>query len=355
VSGWVVPANQGIGVQLPPGFQVAGMGRRVGAWILDRLLSGFLAIIPVVLAIVTGAVSLNQQALDQLRQADPEAFRPFSSVTAPLFNVNTGPLILAVVVYVALNVAYYAGCWVKFGGTPCQRGLKLRVANVTTGENLGIGSALIRWAVLEGIAVCVSAIFIVLLFDSLAKTPTNQWLGYGTYGSAFGTGAFGGVTLMSNLVSWGSSLWLIILIVSAGTHSAHRGLHDRLVGSIVVGPAQLSSWPAYQYPPQGWPGYPYPPSGPGYPPQGQGYQPQAWPGYPYPPSGPGYPPQGQGYPPQGQGYPPPGQGYPPQAWPGYPPQAWPGYPPQGPPSGQPATPPPSQPASGDPPTGAPGQ
>ena len=335
MSGWVVPANQGIGVQLPPGLYVAGMGRRVGAWILDSLLSGFLTIIPVVLAIVTGAVGLNQQALDQLRQADPEAFQPFSSVTAPLFNVNTGPLILAVVVYVVLHVAYYAGCWVKFGGTPCQRGLGLRVANVKTGENLGIGSALIRWAVLEGIATCISAVFIVLVFDSLAKTPTNEWLGYSAYGSAFGTGAFGGFTLMSNLVSWGSSLWLIVLIVSAGTHSAHRGLHDRLVGSIVVGPAPLApSWPAYQYPPQGWPGYPYPPSAPGYPPQGgPAYPPQAWPGYQYPPSGQGYPPQGQGYPPQ----------------------PWPGYPPQGPPPGQPATPPPSQPSSGDPPTGAPGQ
>jgi len=352
VSGWVVLANQAIGVQLPPGFQVAGMGRRVGAWILDGLLSSLMAIIPVVLAIVTGAVGLNQQALDQLRQADPQVFQPFSSVTAPLFNVNTGPLILVVMVYIVLHVAYYAGCWVKFGGTPCQRGLGLRVANVKTGENLGIGSALTRWALLEGISTCIGAVFFILVFDSLSRTPTNEWLGYRAYASPFGTGAFGGVTLMSNLVSWGSSLWLIVLIVSAGTHAAHRGLHDRLVGSIVIGPAQLSSWPAYQYPPQGWPGYSYPPAAPGYPPQGQGYPPQAWPGYQYPPSGQGYPPSVQGYPPAG--YPPQGQGYPP-AGQGYPPQAWPGYPPQGPPPGQPAAPPPSQPPSGDPPTGAPGQ
>ena len=333
MSGWVVPANQGIGVQLPAGVQVAGMGRRVGAWILDRVLVGFLAIIPVVLALVTGAVTLNQQALDQLRQADG-LYQPFSNVTAPLFNVNTGPLILAVVVYVALNAIYYAGCWVKFGGTPCQRGLNLRVANVTTGENLGIGSALIRWAVLEGIAVCVSAVLIVLVFDSLAKTPTKEWLGYGAYGSIFGGGSFGSVTLISNLVSWGSSIWLIVLIVSAGTHPGRRGLHDRLVGSIVVGPAQAApSWPAYPYPAQAWPGYP-PQGGPGYQ-----YPPQAWPGYP---------PQVQGYPPQAW------PGYPPQVQ-GYPPQAWPGYPPQGTPPGQSPTPSPAEPPAEDPQIGTPGQ
>ena len=312
MSGWVVPANQGPGVQLPAGVQVAGMGRRVGAWILDRILAGFLALIPVILAIVMGAVTLNDQALEQLRNIDPEAYRPFDGVTAPLFNVSVGPLVFAAVLYVALNAAYYAGCWVKFGGTPCQQGLRLHVADVSNGRNLSMGSSLLRWAVLEGIATCVGALFVVLFFDAAAKTPTNQWLGSSYYTSTFGSGSFGSIALISSIVSWGSLLWFVVLIVSAGTHPANRGLHDRLVGSIVVSPVQAApSWPGYAYPPQGAPNWP----------------PQGGPGYQSPPQGwPGYPPQTPGYPPQ---------------------QGWPGYPPQGTPPAQPMPPaPPDGPASG---------
>jgi hypothetical protein len=333
MSGWVVPANLGPGVQLPPGVQVAGMGRRVGAWFLDGLLAGFLAIIPVILAMVTGAVTLNQQAIDQI---DWQAYRPFTDVTAPLFHVNTGLLILAAVVYVALNAAYYAGCWAKFGGTPCQRGLSLRVADVARGENLSIGNALLRWVLLQGLSIGIGAVFLVVFLGTLATIPANEWLGGGYYFGSTAYGSYGSVSLLSNLVSGVSGIWLIVLIVSAGTNPARRGLHDRLAGSIVVGPARVApSWPGYPYPPQPWPGYP--PQGPGYPPQAwPGYPPQGAPGYPYPPQAwPGYPPQGA-----------PGYPYPPQAWPGYPPQG-PGYPPQGAPGHPPQAAPPTAPTPPD--------
>ena len=300
MSGWVVPANQAPDVQLPPGVQVAGMGRRVGAWILDGFVGSLVSGISVILAIVTGAVSLNSQALDQIKQIDREAYQPFATVTAPLLNVNTGLLIVAAAVYVALNALYYAGCWAKYGGTPCQQGLHLRVANVASGNKLSLGQALLRWLLLEGLSAGVGAAFLVLMCDAISTTPTNEWLGSNAY-RTLGLTSFGGLTLVSDLVSWGSLIWLIVLIVSAGTNPLRRGLHDRLAGSIVVGPAQAVA---------GWPGYPYPAQGAPY------WQPQGGPGYSYPPQAwPGYPPQG------GPGYPPP---------PAPPPQAWPGYPPQGP-------------------------
>jgi hypothetical protein len=284
------------------------MGRRVGAWFLDRFLVGFLGVIPVIMAIVTGAVGFNQQALDQLRNVDPEAYRPFTSVTAPLFNVNTSLLAVVAAVYVLINALYFVGSWITFGGSPCQRGLGLSVLDFETGSNLTFVTAFARWALLEGLAVVIGAVFAVQFMDVLSRTPTNEWLGGGYYGSTWvGTGSFGSIALISTLVSWGSAIWLVILIISAGTHPARRGLHDRLVGSIVVGQARqpAQAWPAYPYLPQGGPGWPAP--GP------QGYQyPQAWPGYPTqgssspPPAWPAYPPQGQPYPPQ--------------AWPGYPPQ-----------------------------------
>ena len=106
MSVWTAPANQGPAipaVEIPAGYQIATMGRRVGAWLLDRLLEGLLSFIPVIIAIATGAVTLNQQALDQLDWSVSGTANPFAGVTAPLINVHTGPLILAVVVYLALN------------------------------------------------------------------------------------------------------------------------------------------------------------------------------------------------------------------------------------------------------------
>jgi uncharacterized RDD family membrane protein YckC len=272
MGAWASPQNQVPAVALPAGIQVASMGRRVGAWILDRFLAGLLAIVPVVMAIASGAVTLNQQALDQLGQLAPHSYQPFAHVTAPLLNVKTGPLVVAAVVLIGLSAVYYAGCWAWFGATPCQRALNLRVADVESGKNLPIGVALMRWFLLEGLSECLTAVFLVMLLNAIARTPTNEWLGTG---NANVYGSFGGVGALANLVSGASSLWLIALIVSAGANPARRGIHDRLMGSIVVEPVRAVA---------AWPGYP----------------PQAWPGYP------------------------------PQAWPGYPPQAWPGYPPQGP-------------------------
>jgi hypothetical protein len=318
MSGWVVPAYQQRGVQLPPGVAVAGIGRRVAAWLLDGLLVGFLGFIPVVMAFATGAITFNQQAIDQI---DWQAYRPFANVTAPLFQVNTGLLIVAAAVFVALNAAYYAGSWVGFGGTPCQRGLKLRVADVASGNNLSVVRAFLRWAVLQGLSIGISAGIVVVLLGKLATIPANEWMGGGYYLGATSADLYGGLSIWSALLSGLSGLWIIILIVSAGTNAARRGLHDRLSGSIVVGPSQaVPNWPGYAYPPQ-----------PGYPPQTPGYPPQAWPGYP--PPQPGSQPQ---------------PGYPPQAWPGSQPQATPPTPPTPPVSPAPADQPGEEPENGAP-------
>lgn len=305
MSEWAVPANQGPTAPMPGGYQVAGMGRRVGAWILDRLLAGFLGIIPVVFALATGAVTLNQQAVDQIDWSVRGTTNPFVDVTAPLINVHMGPLILAAVVYLALTCLYYAGSWMGMGGTPCQRGLGLRVTDASSGGNLSFDAALLRWALLEGLATAFGALLLILVLDYLAKTPMNQYLGTYTYGAAFRTNSFGSLNVLSSVLSGLSSLWLIVLIVSAGRNPARRGLHDRIVGSIVLASAQV--------PPTARPGYSYPlPNWPGYQPQGQGYPPPPPPEY--------------------------SQGYPPPNWPGYTPQPWPGYPPGSTPTPPPAAP-----------------
>jgi hypothetical protein len=173
------------------------------------------------------------------------------------------------------------------------------VLDATSGEKLAFDQAFLRWALLDGIAAMISSALLVVFLNSMANTPTNQWLDAG-YGATFTASGFGWVGVASNAESALSGLWMIALVISAATNPIHQGLHDRLVGSIVVGPAPIATgWYGPQgpgYPQQAWPGYP----------QGQGYPPQSWPGYP--PQGQGYPPQGPGYLPQNPPAPPPAAG-----------------------------------------------
>jgi hypothetical protein len=125
-----------------------------------------------------------------------------------------------------------------------------------------------------------------------------------------------------------SSLWVIVLLVTTAQEASHRGMHDRIVGSLVLGP--LPAVPGFGYPgPRGyWPPPPSPwtaaptPPYPGYPAQIPAYPAQA-PGARWAPPYPGYPYPGQPF-------------YPPSAWPAG--QAGPNWPPA--PTNAPAGPPP---------------
>jgi len=182
LSAWPAPEYQSP-LSSPAEYRFAGMGRRVGAWILDSLLSGLISAIAFVFAIVTGAVGLNQQALDQLSQVPRGAPDPFAGVTAPLLTVHTGPLVATVILLIAISAAYFAGSWMLFGGTPCQRALGLRVVDVTDGEKLSFDAALIRWLLLSGIAGILTGVLAVVVLNWIATTPTNQWLSVAAYGS----------------------------------------------------------------------------------------------------------------------------------------------------------------------------
>jgi uncharacterized RDD family membrane protein YckC len=257
------------------------MPRRVGAWLLDGLLIGLLSLVPLILALVSGAVAFNQEALDQIQASTSD--QPFATVTAPIVNVSMGPLVVVLAIYVLIHAAYFAGSWIMAGATPAQRGLGLRIVDNASGNRLSIDQALLRWLLLDGISTIVGSVVVVIFLNAAATTPLNQLFGIDAAGrSSMTSGSFGGVTVWSNLISWGSSLWTIALLISAGTNSLHRGLHDRLVGSIVLGTAPMyPSWPGYAYPPQTAPYWP-PQAGPGF--SGSS---APWPGYP---PQPGYPP-----------------------------------------------------------------
>jgi uncharacterized RDD family membrane protein YckC len=244
------------------------------------VLIGLLGLIPMILALTTGAVSFNRDALDQIQ---PDALSPYADVTAPLLNVNAGALAFVLAIFVGMSAVYYAGSWVAYGGTPGQRALKVHVAELADGSNLSIGRSLLRWVALDGLGLAFGCIAIVAFLDALSTMPTSSWLDpYAVRSSSYSVG------MGSNVASIASFIWLVILIASAAMHRDRRGVHDRIAGSLVVSPQPAYPiYPRYPHPPQ--PGFPPP----GYPPQAyQGYPPQGGPAYPYPPQAyPGYPPQ----------------------------------------------------------------
>jgi uncharacterized RDD family membrane protein YckC len=300
MTGWVAEP------QMPPMVEdgrlaVAGLGRRLGAWIIDAFLASLLALIPFSIVLASGTVSLNSRVIDQLT-ADPH-----STITQPLLSLNMPVIIAAMAAWMLLRAAYFIGCWAYFRGTPGQRMLSLNVVAVESAERLSFGRAAVRWLALEGVGQIVSAFALLMVVNVLATVAFSQT----TYGAAFSNATATvdsrarSADSLSSLASWGSLAWSIVLLVSAGAHSLKRGLHDRLAGSIVLGRAPVG-WSTYQqwgpaapvpagYPQAGYPGWPgtggYPPSG--YPPSG--YPPSGYPpsGYPQGTYGPSAYPQGQ--------------------------------------------------------------
>lgn len=241
----------GHGTQLPGGMRASSIGERAGACILDALVVSMLGIIPLIVAFATGAVSLNQQALDQWQAGPPRTDAAFDMlgsaphffVTAPLINANLGLVAAILIFYIALTAAYYAGSWVRSGATPCQRLLKINVRSNSTGKKLSAGQALTRWAALYGIASATSvgsiatAVSIIHVLDWMAKTPTAWWLTtpYQTANAVLGD------ALIPIWLVWIANLWSIVLLVTAAAHSRHRGLHDRIAGSQVLSPGPTTT------------------------------------------------------------------------------------------------------------------
>ena len=225
------------------GLVVAGMGRRVGAWILDGIFSGFLALIPLVLVFAWHGVALNQAALDQLSSY------PYYTLTEPLLIVNLTSLMVGVGLYILLLAAYYAGCWAAFGGTPGQRLLSLQVVDVSTSGNLSPWQAVVRWLIVAGLAEMASAVVLVVFMNLLATVPLDLQ----SSGGMYATSAWSldpqvrSANTLSTIVSGCSSLWLIALLITAAKNPLKRGLHDRLAGSIVLGKAPVAA--------PGWPGF----------------------------------------------------------------------------------------------------
>lgn len=120
----------------PAAGNYGGFWIRVVAYIIDIIILG----------VVNGII-------DAIFHVNPTSTASGGSAPASLINL-------------IIDIAYFAGQWSYFGATLGQRVFKLRVVDANTGQQLGIGKALLRWVGLfVSFAVCFVGV-IWVAFDA---------------------------------------------------------------------------------------------------------------------------------------------------------------------------------------------
>jgi uncharacterized RDD family membrane protein YckC len=170
----------------PRAFVIAGVGRRVGAFILDCLAMG-------VIALVIGAV-LKVPGIEQITVAKDGS----SSTTYMITNSGWSAALVALV-----SAVYCIGSWVALGALPAQKMLGLHVFGAAAPQPLALQNAALRWVVLFGISSLLGAVAVV--------SPS-----------------------LTNLVGFGQLGWVIVLLVTTIQSPTKQGLHDQVAGSLVV-------------------------------------------------------------------------------------------------------------------------
>jgi uncharacterized RDD family membrane protein YckC len=136
----------------------------------------------------------------------------------------------------AMMALYFAGAWVAWGASPGQKVLGLRVLDASSGQRLSTDQALLRWVVLAGAAEAISMVVLVMVLDWIARTPANAWLATGYYGSTASTSLDSAPGYP--LLSWGGTLWSLVLLIVTAVDRMKRGWHDKISGSVVLSPIQ---------------------------------------------------------------------------------------------------------------------
>lgn len=241
MSGWVgePPRQQ---VAQTGDAVVAGMGRRMLAWIIDATAASFLVLIPFSFAVALRALTVNSDVIDKLAN-DPAAV-----ISEKFLSISEPVVLLAVAGWVVLRAAYFVGCWNLFGGTLGQRLLAVEVVAIEDSERLSVWRAVVRWLALDGVGQIVTAVALALVIHVLASVPFSQT----SYGTAV---SFGGDTVdpsgraansLSTLATWGSAVWSIVLLVSVALNARKLGIHDRLSGSVVLARPPRGGWQKYE-------------------------------------------------------------------------------------------------------------
>ena len=173
VVGWQLP-DAGLPPSPVEGYAIAGVGARLGGFILDGILLTVLTLtVAIVIAVIAGDAILEDE-------------------------VALG--LLLAVVYTGFEFLYFVGFWTSGRrATPGMRALGLEVTSVD-GRRIPISAALIRWFLLT---VPIGNLAVVLS---------------------------SGGEIISSLIL----LWWVVLLLTTATNLQRRGLHDRWSGTIVI-------------------------------------------------------------------------------------------------------------------------
>ena len=130
---------------------------------------------------------------------------PHVTVDTALAFVNAGLATL-------ISAVYFIGTWRRFGGTPGQRMLRMRIWTASDAGAVPVGRGAVRW-LFVGLPLTLEA------FVSVASTGRSDTL-----------------FLLALLV------WYAVLIVSTARHPLKQGLHDRVAGTVVTKVARTAPW-----------------------------------------------------------------------------------------------------------------
>ena len=212
---------------LPPSLRVAGVGSRLGAWLIDGLILGVFQFGFWMLAVSVGVLGINPGAERQLEAA------PLALPTVAPYQANLPALAVMLSVFVLLNVVYAAVCWARFRALPGQRALSLQVGSAVSGRNLSLGRAFVRAVVALGIPVGAVAGIFYAVFAFETQVPWSDVLNPQTGGPADAwLSTWSGVLMLAAV---GAVVWPALLLILTASSPTRQGPHDRLAGSLVVG------------------------------------------------------------------------------------------------------------------------
>jgi uncharacterized RDD family membrane protein YckC len=203
-------------MSLPLAAPIAPLGRRSAAYLVDSLVIG---VAYLVLGILFDSI-----------------FGPLVAATADgqaLVVVAVNPLRVALELTATLVVdaLYFAGSWSRWGATPGQRVLRIRVLLERATGSAGAGPAA------TGSAAAGSA------HDTSVALPLEaagrRWAVLAVLPIATGSLAGSGAIDVSVLTVVNGA-WFLLLLASTAADPLRRGLHDRVAGTIVV-PVQRPS------------------------------------------------------------------------------------------------------------------
>jgi uncharacterized RDD family membrane protein YckC len=198
-------------MSLPLAAPIAPLGRRSAAYLVDSLVIGLAYLVLGILFV--------------------SIFGPLVAATADgqaLVVVAVNPLRVALELTATLVVdaLYFAGCWSRWGATPGQRVLRIRVLLERATGSAGAGPAGAGPAHETSVALPLEAAG--RRWAVLAVLPIAT-------GSLAGSGAID-VSVLTVV----NGAWFLLLLASTAADPLRRGLHDRVAGTIVV-PVQRPS------------------------------------------------------------------------------------------------------------------